>query len=492
MNNGKIKRIAVLVWYFGLLLISSFYVQAQDSPSKKLTSTEKSPDSQESRQIASKQELTNSVMSREEKLIRDTYKKLSVYEVSERVKKADRENKSRGQELAKNSLRFKLKSFHVGPIQEILNVKYRDLVTAPSGEIIQISTGTGRTNVTNLDGPTLRGEEKFYVDANWKSAQYVSNSNEDWSVGDIIQLEAIRFNGVGKYASYEVTVSLEGKTKTYRAMAFFRNPYQSSEPLNADFLDSIVGMGGVITEIRNERKLPVGMVTLSEARQIIRNKNIGGIKQLENTEKETSNLFGDICEISNFKSEAEFNFDDGCDCVDIDLGDLCWIPSFPFPDPIPMPDPIPIPPIITSCPFKIDRSGVNNKNDLDGTNHSSGNHWASTGFESTCVRDVSCNVHCQVTDLTSNYGDDENGRISIYYHIGRKNTAYEDHDGVINQDITCKRTNGFGFKYCFFRDCSFNISVNLGGAVTITPSDSNDLWSVSQTQLRSCRMSRND
>jgi hypothetical protein len=271
-------------------------------------------------------------VSAEERVIRRAYRKLSIYQIVEIFTQAKREAQMRGavltqparRQLAQNVLRFELRDFRIGRIQEILNVKYKDLVTAPNNEIIQIGTGTIVNTVTNANGENISGEAKFSVNAKWKNGQYSPLFDQNVTMGYIMQIEALRFNDVNKFASYEVTASLQGKTSTYRALVLFHNPYQSSEPLNPDFLDSVAGMGGVLTEVFKETKLPVNMGP-SSADDLTRMTG-GNVRQKDGKENVGNMPAPDFS--SGECTFSGFDFGLGCDCIDFDGSSLCELPIF--------------------------------------------------------------------------------------------------------------------------------------------------------------------
>ncbi len=245
MNRQKIKRVVTYLGSLILTLVSITFIQAQNVSS----TNEKTTVLANLDKIAGQNSLTsNDNMSPEEKLIRWTYKKLSIYETVGKFFDAEKKNQPRGEALANKTLRFKLRDFQIGPIEEIQNEVYKDLVTLPTGQIIGAFAQTNK----------YKEEQRFYIQAKWRNGQYASVFDPQWTVGDILQLEATSFYDVKKYASYEVEVSLEGKTRTYRALVLFRSPDQSTGMPDPEFLDSIVGMGGILTQVFKETKLPLG------------------------------------------------------------------------------------------------------------------------------------------------------------------------------------------------------------------------------------------
>jgi hypothetical protein len=198
-------------------------------------------------------------MSPEEKLIRSTYEKLVVYERAARLKSAMAKNIAHDAMQTRvpidegTVLEFVFRDFRMGPINDILGAKYADLVTLPSGDIISIGHGISRD--------TERPEEATF-DVSWVKGQYASAFDRNWTMSDAFVIESPKYVDVGEYASYEVTVRFENRTRTYRALVLFHNAfsggYQTTEPLKPEFWDSIVGRSGTLTHVWKEKRPPFG------------------------------------------------------------------------------------------------------------------------------------------------------------------------------------------------------------------------------------------
>ncbi len=176
----------------------------------------------------------------EEELIKSVYNKLTDYSRETLQSEAEGNNKLVSYDAG---LKFALKGFRTGHIQEILSTPHKDLVTLPTGDIVQIGTGTISHN---------GGEEEAIYRAEWISGRYASIYDRNWTIGDILGFEPTQYYDVEQYTSYEVTVSFESKTRTYRALVLFHNRHQESAPLKPEFWDSIVGMGGILTDVWKE------------------------------------------------------------------------------------------------------------------------------------------------------------------------------------------------------------------------------------------------
>lgn len=385
MKSKKIIISLFVVAFAALVQLSSVFAQ-------KVTLTEK-PESNSAN-------LGQSGVTLEERIVRMAYRKMNILDTVERFVKAKQSGQPAGLELAQRSLRFDLRDFRVGQIQDIQNVIYRDLVTPPTGEIIQVST----TNSTRNGGET-----KVSLDSKWRTGQYSSGFDPQWTVGDILQLEAVRFNDVGRYASYEVTVSLDGRTRTYRALALFHNLYQPQGTLNPEFFDSVVGMGGIITQVLKDTRLPLAMRRAS-----------GQVTNLYNDSNEDK-----ISKRLNKKPEGgvEQNLmappDSGPGCIE-------WYYT-------------PIDPSYTycmtwdwegwggggggggsSCTPRTTPVNYPQLYDTDNNFHLSGNHHARSTFQSVCSLDSGCTQSCDVGLTDNGYGDTGELDEYLYSKYGTK------------------------------------------------------------------------
>ncbi|HWS98801.1 MAG TPA: hypothetical protein VN256_00920 [Pyrinomonadaceae bacterium] len=192
-------------------------------------------------------------MSPHEKLIRATYEKLT--RLNKAILKMDGNRwdlyggdpkEYPAEELV---LKFQLSNFRVGPIDEILNALYRKVKTDLTGEIIEVSRTITRHN---------QEPERVAYAARWAAGQYAALSDRQWTIKDLFGFEAPKYDDVGEYASYDVTVSFKGKSRTYSALVLFHNPHGSVVDLRPSFWDSVVGSGGTLNDVWNEERPPIG------------------------------------------------------------------------------------------------------------------------------------------------------------------------------------------------------------------------------------------
>ena len=160
-----------------------------------------------------------------EKIVRETYRKLEIYNAAAQM--FDNEQ-TRKPFRAEASLKFELSDFRSGSVQEILNKPYAELVTLPSGDIVSLIRG-GHSE----DG----GPQEAIFGAAWERGQYASVFDPLWTVADVFHFEAARYYDVRTYVTYRVTVRLDGRSRDYRALALFREQAEAAAP---EFWDTIV------------------------------------------------------------------------------------------------------------------------------------------------------------------------------------------------------------------------------------------------------------
>lgn len=470
MKNQKIKKAANLIGVFVLSIVFGISIQAQSKPP-----VEKISVSPETEINANQNSPVKDNASAEQRLIEQTYRKLSIYEAVDRISKANSRGEPKGKDLADKSLKFKFSNFHLGPIQEILNVKYKDLVTPPTGEIIRIMPTTTENKKVEEDGTITYDEPKYSVDAKWVSGQYASGADVNWSVGDILQLEPLRFRDVGKYASYEVTVSLEGKKRTYLAMTFFNNSFQSSAALKPDFLDSIVGMGGTVNNVFSETKLPLGLARAAKTTHNTATYDTGKSTRIKTKGRvnPSPNLLGNECTFSMY------DFGEGCDCIDW-MGSMTvcaveiWLPVIGTGSGSP-----------AGCFSHTETHYEPNIEKQPGyEHHKTGSHWGSARFNTECAVTSDCWQHCRVR-ADAGFGEDGETTNYVYYHVGNAAGDTKSGDGPRGTNITCEAAVGVAYKECISPNCNVTLTVSIG-AVGATVNVSNELWKHSFAHTGTC------
>lgn len=446
MEVLKSKSICKILLSISLIIFSVELVKPQEEILANKVSAK------EEKTVENSKETAN--MSSEEKLIRWAYKKLSVYEVVDKFSRAEREGKPTGQILAQKALNFKLKKFQIGRIEEIQNLRLSDLVTLPTGNVLDI---TPISTSVNSD------EYKFSVKAKWKNGQYSSGFDSQWTLGDLMKLEPNKYQDVGKYASYEVTVSLEGKNRTYLAVVLFHNPYQSSQNLKPEFLDYIVGMDDAMTKIFYETKLPLRTKKLDGSNQEFQSNLESGRNGKTDKNQNSQNLMNPCVESWNpncggclewYQTPIDPNY---TFC-------MVWEPYYGYGGGGEEP----------GCSASIFYASEGRDYDKDDREHNSGNHQARTLLDHTCTQNHNCVTNCKVVDTIAEITE-EGELIRLTVHSTAKDVKINERSGPRNTTVECETAVGYGVKSCWsIFGCSASVSIGISGTgpnaeVSLTP-----------------------
>src|SRR5262245_32661027 len=176
----------------------------------------------------------------QEKVIRETYRKLEFYNAAAQVFRKEQSNRRFGSEAG---LTFELTDFRSGNVQEIAGRRYAELVTLPTGEIVSLTHGSHAQD---------EGAEEATFAAAWERGQYASVFDPQWTISDVLNFEPARYYDIAGYTSYQVTVRLEGKSRTYRALVLFHDTQGNSAAVGRpEFWDAVAnGLNRVWEEKR--------------------------------------------------------------------------------------------------------------------------------------------------------------------------------------------------------------------------------------------------
>src|SRR6185295_16595919 len=161
----------------------------------------------------------------QEKTIREAYRKLEIYNAAAQIFQRDQ---SAHRSRIRGSLSFELTDFRSGNLPEIAGRRYAELVTLPTAEVVSLTHGSH-----SLD----QGAEEATFAAAWERGQYASAFDPQWTVSDVLSFEPARYYDLTGYTSYQVTVNLEGKSRTYRALALFHRGERPDDAGAPEFWD---------------------------------------------------------------------------------------------------------------------------------------------------------------------------------------------------------------------------------------------------------------
>lgn len=368
--------------------------------------------------------LAQSRSSQQEKIVRETYRKLETYNAAAQIYRNEFTHKPLRSDA---NLKFVLSDFRFGNIQEILYTPYRDLVTLPTGDVVSLTRG----------GHTLNGgpQEATFA-AEWEHGQYASVFDPAWTVADVFHIEPARYYNIKTYISYQVGVLLEGRSRSYRAVALFRDGSDESEP---EFWDTIVnGLGNVWAEkrpaYREKTKLSVGRSDGSTDSTV------------------TTLAMSDGGEI--------FPVDDSGGSVNQTTTTT------------------PLPPWLSG----------------DDQEHASGRHAGTAEFFGTCEVLPANLQRCSVK--IDKFAAFETGTLSnitpLFFHVGSKEKKTEDSTGPLGKEISCLSGTGVIFSTCLFgTNCGGNITLSITAVfagVSATVNGGN-LWRDAHAEQFKCNLS---
>jgi hypothetical protein len=349
-----------------------------------------------------------SATSPEEKMVRAAYEKLTL--LSKAALLLGDHNRD-GSTAEPQFLKFELGNFRVGAIQEILNSRHSEIITGASGDTIDLIH-----SVTQLN----KEEEHVAYEARWTTGQYASIYDPQWTIGDLLGYEANKFYDVGEYALYDVTVSFKGKTRTYRALALFHNPYGSVENLKPSFWDAVVGSGGSLTQAWNEKRLPVG-------------------QKAPSTKSGSSAPDVRLPQSHHVRTLAARMLPPATRASTLAPEELGYTESYST-----SVSEITIPPSVTE----------------DRRDHISGAHGESIQWKGSCLELPGNLQFCRV-DMAFLFIY-ENGSTNLLFHIhkNKEDDKNETASGPRGIPITCDRGHGIATKYCLTSACDFDVSLS--------------------------------
>lgn len=369
----------------------------------------------------------------QEKLIRETYRKLEIYNAAAQIFQTEQ---TKRRLPPQGILRFELSDFRTGNVQEIVSRRYAELVTLPTGEIISLTHGSH-----SLD----QGAEEATFGAGWEHGQYASVFDPQWTVGDVLNFEPARYYDVTSYASYQVTVKLEGKSRTYRALALFHETPRPSDAGVPEFCDAIVNG---LNRVWEEKRPAYGAKTGSQVEtSLLITAEDGGT--------------GDVTVTYEGATEDPYAL-----TTSNDFSDEAWSSSI-------------------SLPFWFS---------VDHAEHVSGAHGGTAEFVGVCSVLPGNFQRCAVG--VSRFAAFESGGLDhitpFFSHIGTKDLKTENRSGPIGTAVSCASATGVAFSTCLIGttcggSASVSISVLIGSATgSVT---GGNLWRDVNVEHFTCNLS---
>lgn len=397
----------------------------------------------------------------QERLVREVYRKLVVLNRAAHLQDYRlREAGAKPPHIDPASvLQFELRDFRVGPVGEVAGALRHEIATLPSGEIITLERSATRHN---------KGEEFVSYKAEWTRGQYATGYDRNWTVGDLLGFDPQNYHDVGSYASYEATVSYRGKTRTYRALALFHNPYGSAEELKPTIWDAIVGMGGTLRDVWYEKRRPAG--TKDGPATGARTTGDGDAAYLS-AEPSTSEP---IATEGGGDPVGDGGTGDGSggggETADGGGAESTYTA-----------------PTYTASYTPVSALGdFTERRVEDSREHSRGGHGQVVRFQGSCRELSLSDQECRV-DIVWTYTF-ENGVTTnwLYNHVNRTDQKGETSTGPRGHYITCSAARGVATSRCLDPNCNFGVSLT-GSGTSVTMTGGN-LWNGQLAHSHTCNV----
>jgi hypothetical protein len=179
--------------------------------------------------LLSASSVANATTSREEETVRTAYAKLAyaneiavlrtVVNATPVHKYRTAEESAADKALLENELSFQIDEVTTGPLAEIAQKKWTELQTVPyTGDVLHVIPATW--NYTFNDNNSSKTEWTLYAIVDWVPTEVTLTSTDTWTVQEVLDLPESR-GPFSRYAFYSVKVAYKGKSRSYRALAFF-------------------------------------------------------------------------------------------------------------------------------------------------------------------------------------------------------------------------------------------------------------------------------
>jgi|SRR5215468_3695312 len=413
-------------------------------------------------------------MTHEEAVVRAAYARLmfavQVNEVHQAINEAQTAHKTLEPEalirrIRNSELKVALGDFKVGNVTdaEIAPMRYDELVTKPSGDILDISHGMTSFSRDQESGP--KRTESVIAHAQWHQAQSIS---EDWTQKwSVIFPHIENSSWFNRYAAFRATVSFGGRSREYQAMFLF-----GRTPTGEDYIvpvDTVSGLTGAVEFFIHHDVYPEALI-----------------------EGQVGNQFKAVRDWLASQAVTGETHKDNCNLVTLRCGisqeDLKKIsahstrlhqpaPSQRFSVPHRVEAGFHLPTATLFPMLQADCSNFSTSNAhfgsiSDSGRHNTGNHTmndiASTSCTYSSGASANCDTVCQVNVSQAGIGD--NGSVTGFCHVTNKAVKNDQQNGT-GAGASCGGGVGGGVKECFACACSVSVSVSSNGASVSISSD---------------------
>jgi hypothetical protein len=170
----------------------------------------------------------NGQMTQEDRVVRTTYAKLAYAMKIGAIHELLRENGQPGSaeleyRLAAKAIKFELSNLSSGSVNDIAKRVYTDLVTKPNGEDVLFTVTVTYNSTEDLEKTReVRETSEMGAQADWAHGQDLTGEVWNLPFERVLAIaETQNKSKYSRYASYRVTVSYVGRSRSYNAMFLF-------------------------------------------------------------------------------------------------------------------------------------------------------------------------------------------------------------------------------------------------------------------------------
>jgi hypothetical protein len=427
-------------------------------------------------------------MSHEEQVVRTTYAKLSYADEIRIIMKtmnALPDKFQANERVADNALgsrlEFQLSDFKTGPVSEIEGRILSELAGTPVEGDTTLLVAPGTFNYTDHSAIGKgRTEWTVYANVSWNKQPFHRAPGDDWPMATVLKMKEM--NGpYDTYATYTVTVTFEGKSRTYSTAALFGT---NADGANIHFLDLI--SGNMTLDLLTRTDMSTAPFSKTDLRDVpfIR-------KWLNSNRQQACSVkgHGDVCcnpetrKCGIGASPASRRHQQFREISNPYLVLAGFHPKMS-----------PVNPMFQSSCSSFNIETFYNHGNGDVAGHVDGQHTYTSTVDGTCTYSAPagstgpgpCNSACSANANGTPAEFGTLAGIAPHTHVpGQANKSGQEGNTPTTQ---CQGTNAVSFMDCTFSSCTVTVSINgtANGVGAVISFANASLWNDSQAAVHNC------
>ncbi|HEX3153395.1 MAG TPA: hypothetical protein VHV32_02165, partial [Candidatus Angelobacter sp.] len=378
-------------------------------------------------------------------------------------------------------LEFQLSDFKTGPVSEIEGRILSELAGTPVEGDTTLLVAPGTFNYTDHSAIGKgRTEWTVYANVSWNKQPFHRAPGDDWPMATVLKMKEM--NGpYDTYATYTVTVTFEGKSRTYSTAALFGT---NADGANIHFLDLI--SGNMTLDLLTRTDMSTAPFSKTDLRDVpfIR-------KWLNSNRQQACSVkgHGDVCcnpetrKCGIGASPASRRHQQFRETSNPYLVLAGFHPKMS-----------PVNPMFQSSCSSFNIETFYNHGNGDVAGHVDGQHTYSSTVDGTCTYSAPagstgpgpCNSACSADANGTPAEFGTLAGIAPHTHVpGQANKSGQEGNTPTTQ---CQGTNAVSFMDCTFSSCTVTVSINgtANGVGAVISFANASLWNDSQAAVHNC------